>query len=91
MFKCIDAIINVPSGIEEAINQVGDRYQLCNGWINTNFMRKRLIRTSCSSVRNITLHTSLVICPWSISCTVSHSSSMSREKWLASRMVFPCS
>lgn len=34
----IDAIIHASSSIKDAINQIGDRYNLPNGWLNTAFM-----------------------------------------------------
>ena len=34
----IDAIIHASSSIKDAINQIGDRYNLSNGWLNTDFM-----------------------------------------------------
>lgn len=34
----IDAIIHASSSIKDAINQIGDRYNLPNGWLNTDFM-----------------------------------------------------
>lgn len=35
----IDAVISASSAMKEAINHVGDKYQLPNGWINKDFMR----------------------------------------------------
>ncbi len=35
----MDAIINASSSIKDAINIVGDRFNLPNGWINDDFMR----------------------------------------------------
>lgn len=35
----IDAIINAASGMKDAINRVGDRYNLPNGWLNADFRR----------------------------------------------------
>ena len=35
----VDAIIHAASSIKDAINRVGDKYQLPNRWINTDFMR----------------------------------------------------
>ncbi len=37
----IDAIIHAMSSMKEAINHVGDRFRLPNGWINADFMRTR--------------------------------------------------
>lgn len=35
----MDAIIDATSAMSEAINYVGDKYDLPNGWMNTDFMR----------------------------------------------------
>lgn len=35
----IDAIIHAVSSMKEAINRVGDKYQLPNGWLNADFMK----------------------------------------------------
>lgn len=35
----IDAIIHASSSMKDAINQVGDQYNLPNGWLNADFMR----------------------------------------------------
>lgn len=35
----IDAIIHASSSMKDAINHVGDKFDLPNGWINTDFMR----------------------------------------------------
>ena len=35
----IDAVISSSSAMKDAINHVGDKYQLPNGWINKDFMR----------------------------------------------------
>lgn len=35
----MDAIIEATSTMKEAINSVGDKYDLPNGWINTDFMK----------------------------------------------------
>ena len=35
----MDAIINASSSMKDAINIVGDRYALPNGWLNTDFIR----------------------------------------------------
>lgn len=35
----IDAIIHASSAMKEAINLVGDRYQLPNNWLNSDFIR----------------------------------------------------
>lgn len=35
----IDAVIQASASINMAINNVGDRYELPNGWLNTDFMR----------------------------------------------------
>ena len=34
----MDAVINAASSMHDAINKVGDRFGLPNGWINTDFM-----------------------------------------------------
>ena len=34
----IDALIQASSAMKEAINHVGDRYELPNGWLNSDFM-----------------------------------------------------
>ena len=39
MTNDIDAIINASSAIKDAINTVGDKYNLPKGWINTDFQR----------------------------------------------------
>lgn len=35
----VDAIITAATSMKDAINHVGDRYQLPNGWLNENFRR----------------------------------------------------
>lgn len=35
----VDAIIHATSSMKEAINRVGDKYELPNGWLNADFMR----------------------------------------------------
>ena len=35
----IDAIIHASSVMKDAINVVGDRHNLQNGWLNTDFLR----------------------------------------------------
>ena len=35
----VDAIIHASSSMKEAINKVGDKYKLPNGWLNADFMR----------------------------------------------------
>lgn len=35
----VAAIIHVSSAMKEAINRVGDKHNLSNGWLNTDFMR----------------------------------------------------
>ena len=35
----IDVIISASSAMKDAINNVGDRFDLPNGWINTDFMK----------------------------------------------------
>ena len=35
----MDAIINAASSMKDAINTVGDRYNLPNGWMNDDFMK----------------------------------------------------
>lgn len=35
----IDAVINAATAMKDAINNVGDRYDLPNGWINADFQR----------------------------------------------------
>lgn len=35
----IDAIIHASSSMKEAVNRVGDKFNLPNGWINADFMR----------------------------------------------------
>mgnify|MGYP000846014337 CR=1 FL=1 len=37
----IDAIITASSAIKDAINHVGDKYGLPNGWLNTDFSRTK--------------------------------------------------
>jgi len=37
----MDAIISESSAIKDAINHVGDRYRLPNGWLNTDFVRTK--------------------------------------------------
>ena len=37
----MDAIIIASSAMKQAINQVGDKYELPNGWLNTDFMKTR--------------------------------------------------
>jgi hypothetical protein len=49
----MDAIIVASAAMKEAINRVGDKFGLPNGWINTDFKRtasysdKRIIPTLC--------------------------------------------
>ena len=38
MTTAVDAIINAASSIKNAINRVGDKYDLPNGWLNTDFI-----------------------------------------------------
>lgn len=35
----VDAIIHAASSMKDAINRVGDKFDLPNGWLNTDFMR----------------------------------------------------
>ena len=35
----MDALIHASSGMKEAINQVGDKFDLPNGWLNSDFMQ----------------------------------------------------
>ncbi|MBE6572602.1 MAG: hypothetical protein E7656_10180 [Ruminococcaceae bacterium] len=35
----VDAIIHAASSMKDAINRVGDKYELPNGWLNTDFVR----------------------------------------------------
>jgi hypothetical protein len=35
----IDAVIQAASSMKDAINRVGDKFRLPNGWLNTDFMR----------------------------------------------------
>ena len=35
----IDAVIHAASSMKDAINHVGDKFDLPNGWLNTDFMR----------------------------------------------------
>ncbi|MBR5179610.1 MAG: hypothetical protein IKW90_12540 [Lachnospiraceae bacterium] len=35
----MDAIINATSSMKDAINHVGDKYELPNGWMNADFMK----------------------------------------------------
>jgi len=35
----VDAVINAASSFKEAINRVGDKYGLPNGWLNTDFQK----------------------------------------------------
>lgn len=35
----IDAVIHASSAIKDTINFVGDKYELPNGWLNTDFMK----------------------------------------------------
>lgn len=37
----IDAIIMSSSAMKQAINQVGDKFNLKNGWMNTDFMKTK--------------------------------------------------
>lgn len=37
----MDAIISASSAIRDAINRVGDKYGLPNGWLNTDFVRTK--------------------------------------------------
>lgn len=39
MTSDIDAIIHASSSMKDAINRVGDKYNLPNGWLNSDFMR----------------------------------------------------
>ncbi len=39
----MDAVINAASSMKDAINHVGDKFNLPNGWLNTDFMKKRHI------------------------------------------------
>lgn len=39
MTTYVDAIIHAASSMKDAINRVGDKYDLPNGWLNTDFMR----------------------------------------------------
>ena len=41
MTNDIDAIIHASSAMKEAINFVGDKFQLPNGWLNTDFTRTK--------------------------------------------------
>ena len=38
MRKDIDAVIYATSSMKDAINHVGDKFDLPNGWLNTDFM-----------------------------------------------------
>lgn len=35
----MDAVINAASSMKDAINHVGDKFNLPNGWLNTDFMK----------------------------------------------------
>ena len=35
----MDAVINASASMKDAINHVGDKYNLPNGWLNTDFMK----------------------------------------------------
>ena len=35
----VDAVIHAVSSMKEAVNSVGDRYDLPNGWLNADFMK----------------------------------------------------
>lgn len=35
----VDAIVHASSSMKDAINRIGDRFDLPNGWLNTDFMR----------------------------------------------------
>ena len=35
----VDAVIHAASSMKDAINHVGDRFHLPNGWLNSDFMR----------------------------------------------------
>ena len=35
----VDAVIHAVSSMKEAVNRVGDRYDLPNGWLNADFMK----------------------------------------------------
>lgn len=48
MTSDVDAIIHASSAMRDAINRVRDKYDLPNGWLNTDFMRT----TSYSSALN---------------------------------------
>jgi len=37
----VDALIHASSGMKEAINQVGDKFHLPNGWLNSDFTKTR--------------------------------------------------
>lgn len=39
MTRDIDAVINASSSMKDAINQIGDQYNLPNGWLNADFTR----------------------------------------------------
>ena len=41
----LDAIIVSSSAMKQAINRVGDKYGLPNGWLNTDFMRTKSYST----------------------------------------------
>ena len=41
MTNDIDAVIHAASSMKDAINRVGDKYSLSNGWINTDFTETR--------------------------------------------------
>ena len=35
----VDAVIHAVSSMKEAVNKVGDKYNLPNGWLNADFMK----------------------------------------------------
>ena len=39
----IDAIIHAASSMKDAINRVGDKYDLPNKWLNADFIRKSIL------------------------------------------------
>lgn len=43
MTNDIDAVFRSAVSLKDAINRVGDKFNLPNGWINTDFMRTELI------------------------------------------------
>ena len=44
----MDAIIHAASAMDDAINHVGDRFDLPNGWLNTDFMKTSSYSTKIS-------------------------------------------